>query len=169
MPINVVGDANSGISPSLGNFIEQGTGFNQRPSLDDEYTFNETHAQLILSPISLEISFDPGTYTYVNNAEFRIVQGWVRRGLTDLLLVRNNSTFYTEFSYSDFRILKDFVISRRLLGSGLPTTVCSVHKNINLKFNWTPNKNLHFSETESQYNGWYHLSKSYRNTTMKSA
>ena len=95
---------------------------------------------------------DP-VYSYNANPEFRVIQGWCKHGLNGLNKIGSYLvSMYSEIPYSEFKVKKDFIITRRGL-SALDQTVnpslAITYAPVKLRMKWNPNKRITFNTASS--------------------
>lgn len=156
-----------GIPQNLGNFITNGDFRDQRNGR--RITMLNAHLDMIFHFRSKGVTVpgDPPTttYKYPMNPELRVIQGWIKGGIDSMPdLDSDIPNLYAEINYSRYKVMKDFIISRRAisaLGAADPASAAS-YAPIKLKFDWKPNRRITFDNgilagavsTEVKYNGW---------------
>lgn len=153
---------------NLGSFIQNGNERNERNGR--RITMMSSTIEMVMH-IRAYSGATPPVYSYNLNPEFRIIQGWCKGGLLALdNLVNDITGMYSEIPYSKYKVLKDYILCRTgraaMVGSDdtayiNPNAVLS-YKPIKLKFRWTPNRKITFSNSSTNavpndgvtYAGW---------------
>ena len=159
--------ANPIIAQNLGNFITNGDFRSQRNGR--RITMLNAYLEMVFHYKSrAQTTGDPPTtsYKYPMNPEIRVIQGWVKGGIDSVPDMDTDiSSLYSEINFSRYKIIKDFIISRRALSALDSTQVpeaAASYAPIKLKFKWSPNRRITFDNgivagavtTEVKYNGW---------------
>ena len=160
--------ANPMIPQNLGNFIPVGDLRSQRNGR--RVTILNAYLEFVMHfRARAQTTGDPPTttYTYPMNPEVRVVQGWVKGGIDSLHEITSDfSSLYNEINFSRYKVIKDFIVSRRAVsaigGSTVPAEGAASYAPIKLKFKWSPNQRVTFDAspvagavtTEVRYTGW---------------
>lgn len=139
---------------ALGSFIRNGNNRDERNGR--RITMMSSTIDLVFHLKSREVG---GVYSYVQNPEFRIVQGYAKQGLTGLADIPVDiHDLYSEISYAKYMIMKDYILTRTgtaaMVGSDgtggyiNPATVLS-YKSIKLNFRWTPKRKITFDDSST--------------------
>ncbi len=145
---------------AIKDFVSSGVDFNQRVGRAVHIKNINEHMVFRIGPSTSSTSTKP-TLT------FRIVQGWIRNGVDQIDQLRASIThIYDEMDWTKFKIKKDYIMTRKATyaASGVDTSVTpdQAWSDINLKFNWKPDKTVRFDKATqtgvltppAQYTGW---------------
>lgn len=136
------------------DFIRNGTGMNER--IGRQVTMLNARSKLIL-----EVKHVDGAAHDSTPLQFRVVQGWIKSGIDDFMdLTTSVTTLYSEVNWNKYRVLKDYIISRRPLAPAGDGTASS-YKQIVINSVWSPNRLLKWDKdttvsgtVPSQYIGY---------------
>lgn len=139
------------------DFIKNGTGMNER--IGRQITLLSAREKILLEVIPVV------GQTLPTQLEVRVVQGWVKSGIDDFMDMKDAiTTLYSEVNWVKYRVLKDYIVKRRALGTGIGDSTDSEktsYRDITINNVWSPNRVLKWDKdtaassiTPAQYEGY---------------
>lgn len=181
---SITRNGNSAEDVNIKQFIPNGFGYEER--IGRQVTIMGATNHLILAVEHNGTTVQPwGLPFYPRKANVRIVQGWCKEGVNGLMALKAGvPTLYSEFNWNSYKIMKDYIVTRKGTYSGLnqqgyplkPGNVddtggndqagvaVPTYDDIVIRSSWRPNKVLKFSGDSGaaggttgaggEYHGW---------------